>query len=76
MFILHLTNIKLVQLAWTGPPAHLPHSQCSLRENLKFFANFRAKNNKLRNFYQNSGLIYDMVVQAWHSKVKKQLYFS
>jgi hypothetical protein len=48
---------------------HLPHSQCSLRENHKFLQNFRPKNFE-KIFDQNYGFISDLVIQAWHSKVK------
>jgi hypothetical protein len=49
----------------------VPNSQCSLRENPKFFQNFRAKiTHSEKNFDQYSGMISAIVIQAWHSKAK------
>jgi hypothetical protein len=47
--------------------AQAPHLQCSLRENRKFLKKIDQKTTHLEeNYDQNSGLISDMVIQAWH----------
>jgi hypothetical protein len=44
----------------------MPHSQCSLKENTKFYQYFRHKNNILKGYFdQYLHLIFAIVIQAY-----------